>query len=230
MRKTNLERLSQQFVDHVLKALRSASVDELAEALPQVKKLVEQRGRDGNRALRSPRDTAEVVKQVAELLRDYPHGLRSEELQRQLGVHAARMRLAIVELVRQGRVVRQGRARGVRYVLVAEGTGKTKRPPAAPAVDPELVTEVRQRLASSPVPLTAAGLEAAIESPKEAIRAALEELADRGEAARLGAGRFRALGRGAGSSTPPSSTRVLRRRPLATEFTAPDELEARGAE
>lgn len=236
MRKSNLERLSHQFVEQVLRALRTATVDELAEVLPQVKKLADQRGRDPNRALRSPRETADVVNQVLELLVGFPEGLRSEELQRKLGVHAARMRLAIVDLVRQGRVVRQGRARGVRYVLAADsgGPGKGKRqatPGGGAPSEGTLLSLVRARLEASSAPLTASGLEELVGQSKELVRVALEQLADGGEVERLAAGRYRLAGRAeVDGLAATNGSRMLRRRPLAAGFSSPNDIGAGGAE
>jgi len=86
-------------------------------------------------------------------------------------------------------------------------------------VDPKLLSRVLGQLAISPVPVTAAGLERTIESPKETLRAALEELAARGEAVRLGAGRFRTTMPAADQESPRLPGRMLRRRPLANAYT-----------
>jgi predicted DNA-binding transcriptional regulator len=230
MRKSKLEKLSQQFAEGVMRTLRTASVDELAVVFPQIKKMVE-RVRESDRGLRNPRETQDVVKQVVEALADQPDGLRSEELQRRLGVHAARMRLAIIELVRAGRVERRGKARGVRYVLAAGSSSKgEKSPPVTLPVDAALREMVRGYLCVSSVPLTAAGLEDRVHRPKQVVRAALEALADEGLADRLGAGRYRTTENGQQPVTlvPPALTadgnRILRRRPLATGFAQDDDV------
>lgn len=229
MRQSKLEKLSQQFAEGVMRTLRTASVDELAVVFPQIKKMVE-RVRENDRGLRNPRETHDVVQQVLEVLGEQPDGLRSEELQRRLGVHAARMRLAIIELVRSGRVERRGKARGVRYVLAAaDGSGGEKAPPVVLPVDNALLETVRSFLRTSPVPLTAAGLEARVNRPKAMVRAALEQLADAGLADRLGAGRFRTTEQAQHPVTlvPPAivaeGSRMLRRRPLANGFAQDDD-------
>lgn len=191
MRKTSLERLSEQFAENVLRALRTASVEDLSQLLPQVRKLLEQRGTDSHRALKAPRDTADVVQQVLALLPAHPEGLRSEELQRSLGVHAARMRLALVDLVRLRQVRREGRARGVRYVLVDRPDAESKPPPGTIDIAPSVLEDIRLRLASSAVPVTAAGISGAVHAPKHVVRAALDHLTEAGTATRLGAGRYR---------------------------------------
>lgn len=198
MRNTHLDRLSKQFIDGVLATLRKASVEELATLLPAVRQLVNRTAvKRTDQKLRAPRDTEEVIHAALDLLQATPDGLRSEELSRALAVHPARMRLALVELVQRGAVVRVGRARGVRYVVSAEprnanaGASTLATKALATEIPATLLATIHDRLSMSAVPLTAGGLAPLLGAEKDLVRAALEQLVERGDAIRQGAGRYR---------------------------------------
>lgn len=205
MRNAQLERLSKQFVDGVLATLRKAPVEELATLLPSVRQLLSRvEAKKPDQKLRTARDTEDVMGAALELLRDTPDGLRSEQLSRALNVHPARMRLALVELVQQGAVGRVGRARGVRYVFASKPIAQpeTRTPPTD--VPETLIAETLARLGAASVPLTAGGLAPTLGEPKDLVRAALEQLVERGEAIRQGAGRYRRVDVARASDAPAS--------------------------
>lgn len=234
---SELTRLSQDFIDSVLLTLRDASVDDLSRVFPAVRALVRTHAgleanderRDsqasqagGRRARRQPlraaRTTEEVVDATLGLLASHPAGLRSEEIAQTLDVHPARLRLALIELVAQHPVVRLGRARGVRYALREHHAQDIEQPnDTVPPASGErliypsdhLISIVRSRLQRSLVPLTAGGLVPVLGEEKETIRAALDELVERGEAIRQGAGRYRLLAPEAAEIAPaPSSGEI----------------------
>ena len=192
MRNTQLERLSKQFVDGVLATLRKAPIEELATFLPSVRQLLSRvESKKPDQKLRAARDTEDVMGAALGLLRDTPEGLRSEQLSRALNVHPARMRLALVELVQQGSVGRVGRARGVRYVFSSKPLQVADSKALPTNVPESLIAETRARLDGASVPLTAGGLAPVLGESKDLVRAALEQLVERGEAIRQGAGRYR---------------------------------------
>lgn len=186
---THADRLADALTQQLVRLLQSLSIQQLASAFPEVQKLLDS---ESAPPLRAARTTDEVVRCTAALLAEHPEGLRSEEMQTSLGVHPARMRLAIIDLVRAGTVVRRGRARGVRYFL-CDGSSAGA-PTAVPRVEvpADVLDELLVTLRSASVPLTAAGISARQGRTKELLRAGLEQLADAGLVLRLGAGRYRA--------------------------------------
>jgi hypothetical protein len=211
---TQLARLSEHFVDQVFAALKNASVEELSLVFPAVRELAKSHeqwlaqraqqaatssppGSAQRRArrpvLRPARTTEEVVEATLGLLASHPEGLRSEEIAHSLDVHPARLRLALVELVHHHPVERLGRARGVRYALREEKVDSVPPPSGERLIfaPDSVVALVRERLHRSAVPLTAGGLAPLLGHPKDVVRAALDELVDRGDAVRQGAGRYR---------------------------------------
>ena len=192
MRNSQLERLSQQFFNGVLATLRKAPVEELATLLPSVRQLLSRaEAKKPDQKLRTARDTEDVMSAALDLIRDTPEGLRSEQLSRALNVHPARMRLALVELVQQGSVGRVGRARGVRYVFASKPIQAVESKSLPSDVPESLIAKTLTRLDRATVPLTAGGLAPLLGESKELVRAALEQLVERGEAIRQGAGRYR---------------------------------------
>jgi hypothetical protein len=221
---TQLTRLSQHFVDGVFATLRGASVEDLSLVFPAVRDLVRAHEelnalgfqaparapsrRSRRPVLRPARTTEEVVEATLGLLASHPDGLRSEEIAQALEVHPARLRLALVELVQHHPVERLGRARGVRYALREEQSeGDSVPPPSGERLifaPDSLIATVRERLRRSAVPLTAGGLAPLLDQPKEVVRAALDELVDRGEVLRQGAGRYRLAAPTVIDTSPPS--------------------------
>ncbi len=205
MRNTQLERLSKQFVDGVLATLRKAPIEELATLLPSVRQLLSRvEAKKPDQKLRAARDTEDVMGAALDLLRETPEGLRSEQLSRALNVHPARMRLALVELVQHGSVGRVGRARGVRYVFASKPIAQPEAKSLPTDVPESLIAETLARLGAASVPLTAGGLAPVLGEPKDLVRAALEQLVERGEAIRQGAGRYRRVDVARASDAPAS--------------------------
>lgn len=146
-----IERITHQLASGVVAALREASVDELAELLPSVRKLVRELERVGARAdtAAKPRRRsagregakargrlgAEVEVEVDEtalrdavikLLRSSDDGLRSEEIQGELEVDGASIRPVLAQMVEEGRLRRTGQARGTRYHLAATSAPRSR--------------------------------------------------------------------------------------------------------
>ena len=113
----------------------------------------------------------------------------------------------------------------MRYILGTEaGAAQESVPDEVPGAIVELV---RAQLAASSVPLTAAGIEAATDQPKESLRRALDELVTRGQAEKMGAGRYRLVRASGATVPPPSGARLARRRSFGDDESM---LEAQGGE
>jgi hypothetical protein len=142
--RNTIESLASQFAASVLDALRSASIDELADvagagvrgapvrrgpgrpraeasdssaaaAAPRGR-----RGRGGRLGRRSPGDITRMVQSIVDVLQKNTSGLRAEQLRESLGVEAKELPRPLAEALSSGRVTKTGQKRATTYFA---GTG-----------------------------------------------------------------------------------------------------------
>lgn len=128
MLQREIDQLARRLGEEVLATFRRASPEELLEILPGLARALRSslqgisgKGGEGLRPGRPSKSaaTSELADSILRVLKDNPHGLRSEDLQRNVEGDAPALRKAIAELLETGKVVRKGQARGTRYFAVA---------------------------------------------------------------------------------------------------------------
>jgi hypothetical protein len=240
----DLDRIASQLTNGILATLRAASVDELAELFPAVRKLVSASRAPASRAAAPARSAGKPVAPVAgpsgaalaesilRVLGKSKEGMRSEELQSSLRVSTLPLRAALASLHESGKVKRTGQARGTRYSVAGRAVTFV-----APAEKPEIQVSVpslngiRAHLASSTVPLSFSEIQERASLGKDETRAALEKLIELGFAGRQGHGarvRYQLATRSSDSrSAAGEAPRVVRRPPRAKVWTTTEGNEER---
>ncbi len=139
-----IESLATHFASSILDALRSASIDELADissptagaprrgrppashvAAPQRAEAdssasastgsARRRGRGGRLGRRSAGDITQMVESIVELLAKSGTGLRAEQIRETLGVEAKELPRPLAEALSSGRVTKNGQKRATTY-------------------------------------------------------------------------------------------------------------------
>ncbi|GAC1546165.1 MAG: hypothetical protein NVS3B10_10150 [Polyangiales bacterium] len=137
--RSTLESLVTGFANDVLKALRTASLDDLAvetgrglgaaRATAGVAKGGLRGAPRGRRRLgrRSAEQLGAVGERIVGVLQKHPKGLRAEEIRAQLSLAANELPRPMAELLRGKRVTKTGRKRATKYFV---GAGKRAAAPA----------------------------------------------------------------------------------------------------
>jgi hypothetical protein len=117
-----LSELASSFVRSVLRTIREASIEELAETpgrAPAPPASSGGRRRPGGARLgrRSAGDIAKVIDRIAALLRQSPKGLRAEQIRQRLGLQAKELPRPLKEGFQAGRLGKSGAKRATTYVL-----------------------------------------------------------------------------------------------------------------
>lgn len=143
--KQQIDTLTSTFVDGLLQALRSSSVDELfslsgetssrkARAVTSSKpaKAVKAAkvAKPGRLVRRSPEDIAKVVDQMSTLLAKHPDGLRSEQIRELLKLESKEMPRPLGEALASGLLVAKGQKRATVYRLKGAKAAKAVKPAA----------------------------------------------------------------------------------------------------
>lgn len=129
--KTTIEQLAKSFADGVLTAIRTASLEDiLAESgrggsraavaamgarAPAAKAPAAKKGKGGRLARRSPEQLAQVVTAIVSALEKAKSGLRSEELQRTLGLSKKEITGPINEALAGKKIRKTGERRSTTY-------------------------------------------------------------------------------------------------------------------
>ncbi len=135
--RSRLNELASTFASSVLDAIRGSSVDELlagspggggrgaprtAERTPAAKG----RRRGGRLPRRSDGDIANVIEQIAGLLRQHSGGLRAEQIREKLGLLAKELPRPLKEGLDGGRFRKSGQKRATTYFAKGGSTGKSR--------------------------------------------------------------------------------------------------------
>lgn len=142
--RATIESLATQFASSILDALRSASIDELADVAgrgaatggarrgrpPQARAEAEagpaaggarRRGRGGRLGRRSAGDITRMVESIVELLSSSGAGLRAEQIREALGVEAKELPRPLAEALSAGRITKSGQKRATTYFAGSGG-------------------------------------------------------------------------------------------------------------
>lgn len=129
--RNTIEGLATQFATSILAALRSASIDDLADvagsgarrgrparaegenASPAT--TPRRRGRGGRLGRRSAGDITRMVGSIVDLLAKSPSGLRAEQIREALGVEAKELPRPLSDAVSSGRITKSGQKRATTY-------------------------------------------------------------------------------------------------------------------
>ena len=141
--RSTIEGLASQFAVSVLGALRSASIDELADVAgrgaagrrgrPRANRDSSQapaprpRGRGGRLGRRSPSDIARMIESIVDLLGKNASGLRAEQIRESLGVEAKELPRPLAEAISSGVVTKNGQKRATTYFAASGSAGGPKR-------------------------------------------------------------------------------------------------------
>lgn len=135
-----IESLATQFASSILDALRSASIDELADvagrsggarrgrpaAAPRAESdgsaAPRRRGRGGRLGRRSAGDIGRMVESIVELLGRSASGLRAEQIREALGVEAKELPRPLAEAITSGRITKTGQKRATTYFAGSGGS------------------------------------------------------------------------------------------------------------
>ena len=139
--RSTIESLATQFASSVLDALRSASIDELADVAGRgaparrgpgrpraadsesAAAPARRRGRGGRLGRRSPGDITKMIESIVELLAKNHAGLRAEQIRESLGVEAKELPRPLAEAISTGRVTKTGQKRATTYFAGSAGSG-----------------------------------------------------------------------------------------------------------
>ena len=147
--RSTIESLATQFAASVLDALRSASIDELADVAgrggPPSRRgrprgadsdsgssaaasssPTRRRGRGGRLGRRSPGDITRMIESIVDLLAKNSSGMRAEQIRESLGVEAKELPRPLAEAMSSGRVTKTGQKRATTYFAGSAG-GSAKR-------------------------------------------------------------------------------------------------------
>jgi hypothetical protein len=150
--RNTIESLASQFASSVLEALRSASIDELADvagrgnaprrspgrpraessdssatAAPARRGAAGGRGRGGRLGRRTQDDITLMVESIVDILAKNGGGLRSEQIRSALGVEAKELPRPLAEALSSGRVTKTGQKRATTYFAGSGGGAAPKR-------------------------------------------------------------------------------------------------------
>ena len=149
--RNTIESLASQFASSVLEALRSASIDELADvagrgtvarrgpgrpraessessaAAPARRGATGGRGRGGRLGRRTQNDITRMVESIVDVLAKNASGLRSEQIREALGVEAKELPRPLAEALSSGRVTKTGQKRATTYFAGSGGGAAPKR-------------------------------------------------------------------------------------------------------
>ena len=147
--RNTIESLASQFASSVLDALRSASIDELADvagratavrrgpgrpradhgesAAAATPRRAGGRGRGGRLGRRTQNDISRMVESIVEVLAKNASGLRSEQIREALGVEAKELPRPLAEALSAGRVTKPGQKRATTYFAGSGGGAAPKR-------------------------------------------------------------------------------------------------------
>jgi hypothetical protein len=140
--RNTIESLASQFAASVLDALRSASIDELADVAgagvrgaatrrgpgrprsdaseSAAAAAPRRRGRGGRLGRRSAGDITRMVQSIVDVLQKNASGLRAEQMRENLGVEAKELPRPLAEALASGKVTKTGQKRATTYFA---GTG-----------------------------------------------------------------------------------------------------------
>jgi len=149
--RNTIESLASQFASSVLDALRSASIDELADVAgrgavgrrgpgrPRAESSESAtaatprrgggrgRGRGGRLGRRTQNDITRMVESIVGVLAKSAGGLRSEQIREALGVEAKELPRPLAEALSSGRVTKTGQKRATTYFAGSGGAAAPKR-------------------------------------------------------------------------------------------------------
>ena len=151
--RNTIESLASQFASSVLDALRSASIDELADvagrgapaarrgpgrpraessdssstAAPARRGAASGRGRGGRLGRRTQNDITAMVESIVDILAKSAGGLRSEQIRSALNVEAKELPRPLAEALSSGRVTKTGQKRATTYFAGSGGGAAPKR-------------------------------------------------------------------------------------------------------
>jgi hypothetical protein len=150
--RNTIESLASEFAASVLDALRSASIDELADVAGRgapsrrgpgrprsagdgsVAAAPKRRGRGGRLGRRSAGDITRMIESIVEALQKSAAGLRAEQIREALGVEAKELPRPLAEAISSGRITKSGQKRATTYFAGsgggAAGGGKRRGRPA----------------------------------------------------------------------------------------------------
>jgi hypothetical protein len=154
--RNTIESLASQFASSVLAALRTASIDELADVAGRGAPVVRRgpgrpraessessaaaaparrgagagaggRGRGGRLGRRTQNDITRMVESIVDVLAKNGGGLRSEQIRSALGVEAKELPRPLAEALSSGRVTKTGQKRATTYFAGSGGGAAPKR-------------------------------------------------------------------------------------------------------
>jgi hypothetical protein len=148
--RNTIESLASQFASSVLDALRSASIDELADVAgrgaavrrgpgrPRAESSESSaaaatprrggcRGRGGRLGRRTQNDITRMVESIVDVLAKNAGGLRSEQIREALGVEAKELPRPLAEALSSGRVTKTGQKRATTYFSGGGGAAPKRR-------------------------------------------------------------------------------------------------------
>lgn len=143
--RSTIESLASQFASSILDALRSASIDELADVAgrnggarrgrPPAERTdssagpaARRRGRGGRLGRRSAGDITRMVESIVELLQRSSEGLRAEQIREALAVEAKELPRPLAEAISSGRITKSGQKRATTYFAGSGGGGSASTP------------------------------------------------------------------------------------------------------
>jgi hypothetical protein len=152
--RSTIESLASEFAASVLDALRSASLDELADVAGRGAAVrrgpgrprsdasesaaaggPKRRGRGGRLGRRSAGDITRMIESIVDVLQKSGSGLRAEQIRQSLGVEAKELPRPLAEAISSGRITKSGQKRATTYFAGAggssAGTAKRRGRPAA---------------------------------------------------------------------------------------------------
>ena len=143
--RTTIESLASEFAASVLDALRSASLDELADvagrgaptrrgpgrpradAAESTGAAPKRRGRGGRLGRRSAGDITRMIESIVDVLQKSASGLRAEQIRETLGVEAKELPRPLADAISSGRITKSGQKRATTYFAGGAGGAAPKR-------------------------------------------------------------------------------------------------------
>ena len=131
--RTTIESLASEFAASVLDALRSASLDELADVAgrgaPTRRGPGRPRADAGESAGAAPKrlgrrsagDITRMIQSIVDVLQKSASGLRAEQIRETLGVEAKELPRPLADAISSGRITKSGQKRATTYFVGASG-------------------------------------------------------------------------------------------------------------